>query len=218
MLILSTRWLKSKDFFSLFLVAITAKVSTADLLSLVNNVIAKPLLEALAAEINPLFVPELLACASTVLDDVPGILEPQYLDTLAKAVEAQLHELETRHRLRTENDEDATEVEIEEAREYDDQTYIGLSRLLRTVLKGDARKFPLAPLVPFVDRALTATENGDDAAKMWALRLLNDIVEFLGHGSAPIVKRYAAVFVEGLNSEGKSPPLLPTPCLKIQYK
>jgi hypothetical protein len=124
------------------------------------------------------------------------------VETLVKAVEAQLLELDTRYRLRAENAEDATDAEIEEARETDDQTYIGLSRLLRTVLEGQATKLPIEPLVPIVERSLT-TGTDDLAAKRWSLRFLNDLVEFLGPASAPIVAKFAHLFVDGLKEQGE---------------
>ncbi|KAG0314219.1 hypothetical protein BGZ97_009502 [Linnemannia gamsii] len=165
--------------------------------------ICSKILEVMATEADPAFLLQLYVSFYESLDFMSGpSLTPELLEEFTRATEAQLKEFYARLKHREETRASAEfEAEDEETileDEMNEEAVLGeMSRTIHSVMKthGAAYVPMFKSLEPVIATFLADTNS---ASRQWAICVLDDLIEFTGPHSAPIMGPYLPKMLESV--------------------
>ncbi|KAF9394692.1 hypothetical protein CPC16_010607 [Podila verticillata] len=165
--------------------------------------ICSKILETMATEADPAFLLQLYVSFYESLDFMNGpSLTPELLEEFTRATEAQLKEfyarLKQREEARASAEFEAEDEETIQEEEMNEEAVLGeMSRTIHSIMKshGTAYLPMFKSLEPVIATFLSDTNS---ASRQWAICVLDDLIEFTGPNSWPIMVPYLPKLLESV--------------------
>lgn len=133
--------------------------------------------------------------------NLPNCLSPLCRGRFLKAIESQLTTVVQREQERAagqEEDEDDA-IDWSEQQEEDSFIFEAVTGSLRNLLRAEGTALPIQPMLPF----LSLINSTSTAPGHFALRLVTDLIEYMGEASLPLVQPYLERVLGSIIDAGK---------------